>query len=206
MPPKKPEESESAAAEEAAGRAAAKERDDLRQQLGLKLRDAVRQGDVDQARHLVRENKLCDVNFTDSQGWSALHYACRNGDNLLADWLIRSGAHVTKVDHSGLTSLMYACRNGHLCAAELLVTSGANVHFCDPADSTPLHFATRWGHRDVVQFLLEAQADVRAADEEGKTPPVSYTHLRAHETVLDLVCRLLLEKKKIHTLLIQTRS
>ena len=28
------------------------------------------------------------------------------------------------------------------------------------------------------------------------TEPVSYTHLRAHETVLDLVCRLLLEKKK----------
>ena len=27
------------------------------------------------------------------------------------------------------------------------------------------------------------------------TIPVSYTHLRAHETVLDLVCRLLLEKK-----------
>ncbi len=26
---------------------------------------------------------------------------------------------------------------------------------------------------------------------------VSYTHLRAHETVLDLVCRLLLEKKKM---------
>ena len=31
---------------------------------------------------------------------------------------------------------------------------------------------------------------------EPRTPvPVSYTHLRAHETVLDLVCRLLLEKK-----------
>ena len=28
---------------------------------------------------------------------------------------------------------------------------------------------------------------------------VSYTHLRAHETVLDLVCRLLLEKKKLGT-------
>ena len=27
--------------------------------------------------------------------------------------------------------------------------------------------------------------------------PVSYTHLRAHETVLDLVCRLLLEKKHL---------
>ena len=29
--------------------------------------------------------------------------------------------------------------------------------------------------------------------------PVSYTHLRAHETVLDLVCRLLLEKKNDET-------
>ncbi|VTU63605.1 signal transduction histidine kinase [Lactobacillus casei str. Zhang] [Lacticaseibacillus rhamnosus] len=32
--------------------------------------------------------------------------------------------------------------------------------------------------------------------EKDYPPPVSYTHLRAHETVLDLVCRLLLEKKK----------
>ena len=31
------------------------------------------------------------------------------------------------------------------------------------------------------------------------TSAVSYTHLRAHETVLDLVCRLLLEKKKKKT-------
>ena len=32
-----------------------------------------------------------------------------------------------------------------------------------------------------------------------KIQAVSYTHLRAHETVLDLVCRLLLEKKKHKT-------
>ena len=45
----------------------------------------------------------------------------------------------------------------------------------------------------------------RVADTLGRQAPiservraVSYTHLRAHETVLDLVCRLLLEKKKQH--------
>eukprot|EP00656_Telonema_subtile_P055363 TRINITY_DN8537_c0_g1_i4.p1 TRINITY_DN8537_c0_g1~~TRINITY_DN8537_c0_g1_i4.p1 ORF type:complete len:117 (+),score=18.59 TRINITY_DN8537_c0_g1_i4:34-351(+) len=32
-----------------------------------------------------------------------------------------------------------------------------------------------------------------------RTTAVSYTHLRAHETVLDLVCRLLLEKKNHET-------
>ena len=40
---------------------------------------------------------------------------------------------------------------------------------------------------NIVQYFGELGADVEA---------VSYTHLRAHETVLDLVCRLLLEKKK----------
>src|SRR5664280_3598345 len=34
----------------------------------------------------------------------------------------------------------------------------------------------------------------------GDVAPVSYTHLRAHETVLDIVCRLLLEKKKKPTI------
>ena len=33
-------------------------------------------------------------------------------------------------------------------------------------------------------------------DDEGSLYAVSYTHLRAHETVLDLVCRLLLDTKK----------
>ena len=41
--------------------------------------------------------------------------------------------------------------------------------------------------RDSDQQLKTAMTDAMA---------VSYTHLRAHETVLDLVCRLLLEKKK----------
>ena len=35
----------------------------------------------------------------------------------------------------------------------------------------------------------------QTGESEG-VEPVSYTHLRAHETVLDIVCRLLLEKKK----------
>ena len=47
---------------------------------------------------------------------------------------------------------------------------------------------------DTWRGLLE----IHQADSLGRTwqEAVSYTHLRAHETVLDLVCRLLLAKKK----------
>ena len=37
--------------------------------------------------------------------------------------------------------------------------------------------------------------DIQASELIITAGAVSYTHLRAHETVLDLVCRLLLEKK-----------
>ena len=45
----------------------------------------------------------------------------------------------------------------------------------------------------VLPFLTPAQAQLIRAE------PVSYTHLRAHETPEHLVCRLLLEKKKQNT-------
>src|SRR5665648_1186285 len=48
----------------------------------------------------------------------------------------------------------------------------------------------RW-HRPHMAVLDQ---DARAA--QHGAGPVSYTHLRAHETRHDLVCRLLLEKKK----------
>ena len=43
---------------------------------------------------------------------------------------------------------------------------------------------------------VEHPADARIELFDRISIAVSYTHLRAHETVLDLVCRLLLEKKK----------
>ena len=43
----------------------------------------------------------------------------------------------------------------------------------------------------------KAKEDIIKIQKNSNKPvAVSYTHLRAHETVLDLVCRLLLEKKK----------
>ena len=56
----------------------------------------------------------------------------------------------------------------------------------DPSPARALHSA------DEYQLWLQALTDEALT----RSKAVSYTHLRAHETVLDLVCRLLLEKKK----------
>ena len=56
---------------------------------------------------------------------------------------------------------------------------------------TLFHTAKQYGYEPPRKTQYHATQPVRSSYE-----PVSYTHLRAHETVLDLVCRLLLEKKK----------
>src|SRR5665811_155764 len=45
-------------------------------------------------------------------------------------------------------------------------------------------------------YVSAGKSSTRVRAKQQESIPVSYTHLRAHETVLDLVCRLLLEKKK----------
>ena len=45
-------------------------------------------------------------------------------------------------------------------------------------------------------FVDKSAYTWRVADNNVQQEPVSYTHLRAHETGRNLVCRLLLEKKK----------
>ena len=47
-----------------------------------------------------------------------------------------------------------------------------------------------------ARFVLVEERVVGMIGVADGVGPVSYTHLRAHETVLDIVCRLLLEKKK----------
>ena len=57
--------------------------------------------------------------------------------------------------------------------------------------------------REIALFRQGKFRDVKLAKQQAaklenmfeQMKAVSYTHLRAHETVLDLVCRLLLEKK-----------
>ena len=51
-----------------------------------------------------------------------------------------------------------------------------------------------------AQRVTEAVDGGIVKRDDGNVAAVSYTHLRAHETVLDLVCRLLLENKKHKTI------
>ena len=78
------------------------------------------------------------------------------------------------------------------------VVEAAMVHYTFEA-LHPFHDGNgRLGRLFVVLHLHRLGVLSEPAIAVVERVPVSYTHLRAHETVLDLVCRLLLEKKQLH--------
>ena len=77
----------------------------------------------------------------------------------------------------------------------------AIVKITDPAEMAGFIKSNGTQCRFVGILTRTPVVDIRAKNPWGagrktRTGPVSYTHLRAHETPEHLVCRLLLEKKK----------
>ena len=74
------------------------------------------------------------------------------------------------------------------------------VVIANPSDTPTLDVEQEWVRLSAAVEMLEARGLLQVERLDQATlmalQPVSYTHLRAHETVLDLVCRLLLAKKK----------
>ena len=66
------------------------------------------------------------------------------------------------------------------------------------ADSAELHSSLESSVTQLQQNVKERDVDCSKMmlEMQVSCTPVSYTHLRAHETPEHLVCRLLLEKKK----------
>eukprot|EP00831_Metopus_contortus_P026292 TRINITY_DN22418_c0_g1_i3.p3 TRINITY_DN22418_c0_g1~~TRINITY_DN22418_c0_g1_i3.p3 ORF type:complete len:109 (+),score=33.01 TRINITY_DN22418_c0_g1_i3:146-472(+) len=56
-----------------------------------------------------------------------------------------------------------------------------------------------WAFGVTLFYLAFGSFPFQTVKNESSIKAVSYTHLRAHETSLHLVCRLLLEKKKKNT-------
>src|SRR5665811_2143363 len=80
------------------------------------------------------------------------------------------------------------CQNihGHSYNLEVTLTGETKKQPGHPKDGMVLDFG---GLKKIVKSQIVDRFDHALM----VNSPVSYTHLRAHETVLDLVCRLLLE-------------
>ena len=131
------------------------------------LINAVKDGDKVALRALLQ--KKVEVNATEPDGTTALHWASYRDDVESADLLIRAGAKVNAANDLGVTPLWPACENGSSAMVRRLLAGGANPNLALLAGETPLMVASRSGYPEVVEQLLAKGANPNAHGSRGQT-------------------------------------
>ena len=91
---------------------------------GAAVVDAAMNGNRDAVRALLKDG--ADVNTTQADGMTALHWAAQKGDVDMAQMLLRAGARANAVTRYGVTALSLACANGSAEMVAALLAGGAD--------------------------------------------------------------------------------
>ncbi len=131
------------------------------------LADAVERRDVAVARTLLK--KGVDVNATQVDGTTALHWAAYNEDAETTALLVKAGANVNAANRYGVPPLALACANGNAAVVKLLLEAGADPNAAMKGGETVLMMAARSGNIEVVKALLVRGAKHDARERRGQT-------------------------------------
>lgn len=111
------------------------------------------------------------VDSSDTEGHTALHWACYQGDSLSVDLLLRAGADPRRADNAGLTPLHWAAVKGNSPCIKRLIEAGADQNVREQQGKTPRDMATEL--KSISAFtrgLVEA-----GLDEDGRVDAVSFS-------------------------------
>ncbi|MGA2713311.1 MAG: ankyrin repeat domain-containing protein [Bryobacteraceae bacterium] len=128
----------------------------------LRLIEAVKQADAKTVRSLLAQH--VDVNATEADGSTALHWAAQRDNLELVDLLIASAANPKAATRYNITPLSLACTNGNATIVEHLLNAGADPNSTSEEGETALMTASLTGKVDAIKLLLARGADVNAKE------------------------------------------
>ncbi len=185
------------------------------------IHDLVLNGDKERLTSYLGEkkNRKININIKNISGSTPLHYAVKDKNIEIVNFLIKHGANVNILDEHGWSPLHNASYNGYLEISSMLISSGSKINLMNDISknnkriyksqeesssnfknnkntwqTTPLHLAISRDHMDVVSVLLKKGAKVNIKDKDGQAP----LHLASSHGYLKMVSLLLEHGAKIN--------
>jgi Notch-like protein len=124
-----------------------------------------------------------DINASDENGKSALHWAASVNNVDAVNTLLASGANRDAQDHKDETPLFLACREGSFQAAKALLDHCANRDITDHMDRLPRDVAQERLHHDIVRLLEE---HVPPAPQPQVSQPILPPNLPTNESLAQM--------------------
>ncbi|CAK6970680.1 caskin-2-like [Scomber scombrus] len=119
---------------------------------------------------LLGSTKKLNINYQDSDGFSAMHHAALTGTTELLSLLLEAQATVDIKDINGMRPLHYAAWQGKADSILLLLRAGASVNSPSHDGQIPLHLSAQYGHYEVSEMLLQHQSNPCMMNKAKKTP------------------------------------
>lgn len=142
---------------------------------------ATRRGYADIAAQLIAGG--ADVHATDGEGFTALVYATKSGDEALIRLLQDAGAKASKYAEGSMAAAwMAAAKAGDCERLQALIDDRVDLNLKQPdedeTEATALKHAAANGRLDAVKLLLAAgaKADERFGDSDGTEQQTALMH------------------------------
>jgi ankyrin repeat protein len=140
--------------------------------------DRIQAGDRGAALELLA--KGADVNPTQADGTTPLHWAVYRFDRELVQTLLKKGARVNVVNRYGASPLSEAVRVANVEIAEMLLEAGADANVENEDGQTPLMLAARTGNVALAMRLVQRGADVNRRERFRQQSAVMWAAAQNH--------------------------
>ena len=129
-----------------------------------------KRGDKEKLLELL-SSKQININFQNENGWTALHFACDEGNLKIVEILIKSKADLNLKTNEKKTPLHISVYRGYFDISKLLIENGSNINIRDNEKNLPVHICASQGHDELLNFILEKNSTgVKVKNLYGKTP------------------------------------
>jgi hypothetical protein len=149
------------------------------------------------------EGQKTKIHFADESGWTALHFACDEGNLKIVEILTKMNVDVNVKTVSKKTPLHLACEKGYFDISRILIENGAILTLLDDEKNNCIHLCSAKGHFELLKYLLEKlpQADIKNI--YGKSP----LDLAKTDKIKILLCEYLSKKNtQFHKITIHNAS
>lgn len=151
----------------------------------LSVADAAMYGDTAAVTELIRQGS--DINVSQADGATALHWASYHGDAVMAQALLAAGAEPGAMNRNGSTPMWLAASRGDAALVKVLLEGGADANEILPLGRRPLMLAARSGNIEAVELLLDHGAEPNAREEERGTTALMQAADQGHADVISLL-------------------
>jgi ankyrin repeat protein len=149
------------------------------------LVDAVKSGDRAAALALLQQK--VNVNATESDGTTALHWAVQRDDLDLVERLIKAGANLNAKNDYGSSPMSEAALNGNVAILDKLLKAGADVESPNGDGQTALMIIARSSHVEAAELLLSHGAKVNAVEKFHEQTALMWASAQAQPVMVKVL-------------------